>query len=167
VKLDNNFAVNLNQTKKVGNVHSSGLLESANLENTYFSEKSRVYLEEAVPRVKASLSHSISWKNASFYLRNTYFGKVTGADVLDANGDGIIAFDEHQKIADKVITDVSVAYQFTKNVGLTLGVNNVFDIYPTKNLPASTNNDQFIYSRSTSQFGQNGRYVFTRLNFTF
>lgn len=167
VKLDNNFAVNLNQTKKVGNVHSSGLLESANLENTYFSEKSRVYLEEAVPRVKASLSHSISWKNTSFYLRNTYFGKVTGADVLDANGDGIIAFDEHQKIADKVITDVSVAYQFTKNVGLTLGVNNVFDIYPTKNLPASTNNDQFIYSRSTSQFGQNGRYVFTRLNFTF
>ncbi|WP_345990449.1 TonB-dependent receptor [Chryseobacterium sp. Chry.R1] len=167
VKLDNSFAVNLNQTKKVGDVHSSGLLESANLENTYFSEKSRVYLEEAVPRVKASLSHSISWKNASFYLRNTYFGKVTGADVLDANGDGVIAFDEHQKIADKVITDLSVAYQFTKNVGLTLGVNNVFDIYPSKNLPVSTNNDQFIYSRSTSQFGQNGRYVFTRLNFTF
>lgn len=167
VKLDNNFGVNLNQTKKVGNVHSSGLLESANLENTYFSEKSRVYLEEAVPRVKASLAHSVSWRNASFYLRNTYFGKVTGADVLDANGDGIIAFDEHQKIADKVITDVSVAYQFTKNVGLTLGVNNIFDIYPTKNLPASTNNDQFIYSRSTSQFGQNGRYVFTRLNFNF
>ncbi|ASK32826.1 TonB-dependent receptor [Chryseobacterium sp. T16E-39] len=167
VKLDNSFAVNLNQTKKVGNVHSSGLLESANLENTYFSEKSRIYLEEAVPRVKATLSHSVSWRNASFYLRNTYFGKVTGADVLDANGDGIIAFDEHQKIADKVITDVSVAYQFTKNVGLTLGVNNIFDIYPTKNLPASTNNDQFIYSRSTSQFGQNGRYVFTRLNFNF
>ncbi|MBK1895216.1 TonB-dependent receptor plug domain-containing protein [Chryseobacterium paridis] len=167
IKLDNSFAINLNQTKKVGNVHSSGLLESANLENTYFSEKSRVYLEEAVPRVKATLSHSISWKNASFYLRNTYFGKVTGADVLDANGDGIIEFNEHQKIADKVITDVSVAYQFTKNVGLTLGVNNIFDIYPTKNLPASSNNDQFIYSRSTSQFGQNGRYVFTRLNFNF
>ncbi|HAT92789.1 MAG TPA: TonB-dependent receptor, partial [Sphingobacterium sp.] len=122
---------------------------------------------EAVPRVKASLSNTLSWKNASFYLRNTYFGKVTGADVLDANGDGITEFNEHQKIADKVITDISLAYQFTKNIGLTLGVNNVFDIYPTKNLPASTNNDQFIYSRSTSQFGQNGRYVFSRLNFNF
>jgi iron complex outermembrane receptor protein len=166
-KLDNNFAVNLNETRKVGNIHSSGLLQSPNLEKIYFSEKSRVYLEEAVPRVKASLSHTLSWKSASFYLRNTYFGKVTGADIIDANGDGIIGFNEHQQISDKIITDVSFAYQFTKNVGLTVGVNNLFDIYPTKNLTASTNNDQFIYSRSTSQFGQNGRYVFSRLNFNF
>ncbi|MDN3694596.1 TonB-dependent receptor [Chryseobacterium tructae] len=167
VKLDNSFAINLNQTRQVGEIHSAGLLKSPNLEKVYFSEKSRVYLEEAVPRVKASLSHTLTWKGATFYLRNTYFGKVTGADVLDANGDGIIGFDEHQTIGDKIITDISAAYQFTKNVGLTLGVNNLFDIYPTKNLPASSNNDQFIYSRSTSQFGQNGRYVFTRLNFNF
>ncbi|WP_370901185.1 TonB-dependent receptor plug domain-containing protein [Chryseobacterium gossypii] len=167
LKLDNNFAINLNQTKRVGNIHASGLLESANLENTYFSEKSRVYLEEAVPRVKASLSHNLTWEKASFYLRNTYFGKVTGADIIDVNGDGVVAPDEHQQITDKIITDVSLAYQFTRNVGLTLGVNNLFDIYPTKNLTASTNNDQFIYSRSTSQFGQNGRFIFTRLNFNF
>lgn len=167
LKLDNSFAVNLSRTKQVGDIHSSGLLQSPKLEKVYFSEKSRVYLEEAVPRVKASLSHTLSWKNASFYLRNTYFGKVTGADIIDANGDGIIDFNEHQQIGDKIITDLSLAYQFTKNIGLTLGVNNLFDIYPTKNLPASTNNDQFIYSRSTSQFGQNGRYVFTRLNFNF
>jgi iron complex outermembrane receptor protein len=166
-KLDNNFAINLNKTKQVGDIHSAGLLQSPQLEKIYFSEKSRVYLEEAVPRVKASLSHTLSWKGASFYLRNTYFGKVTGADIIDVNGDGIIDFNEHQQIGDKIITDVSAAYQFTKNVGLTLGVNNLFDIYPTKNLPASTNNDQFIYSRSTSQFGQNGRYVFARLNFNF
>lgn len=166
-KLDNNFAINLNKTKQVGDIHSAGLLQSPQLEKVYFSEKSRVYLEEAVPRVKASLSHTLSWKNASLYLRNTYFGKVTGADIIDVNGDGIIDFNEHQQIGDKIITDLSAAYQFTKNVGLTLGVNNLFDIYPTKNLTVSTNNDQFIYSRSTSQFGQNGRYVFARLNFNF
>ncbi|SMO88108.1 iron complex outermembrane recepter protein [Chryseobacterium rhizoplanae] len=167
IKLDNNFAINLNKTKQVGDIHSAGLLQSPQLEKVYFSEKSRVYLEEAVPRVKASLSHTLSWKDATFYLRNTYFGKVTGADIIDVNGDGIIDFNEHQQIGDKIITDISAAYQFTKNVGLTLGVNNLFDIYPTKNLTASTNNDQFIYSRSTSQFGQNGRYVFARLNFNF
>lgn len=167
IKLDNNFAINLNKTKQVGDIHSAGLLQSPQLEKVYFSEKSRIYLEEAVPRVKASLSHTLSWKDATFYLRNTYFGKVTGADVIDVNGDGIIDFNEHQQIGDKIITDISAAYQFTKNVGLTLGVNNLFDIYPTKNLVASTNNDQFIYSRSTSQFGQNGRYVFARLNFNF
>lgn len=166
-KLDNSLAANFSQTRKVGDIHSSGLLQSPNLEKIYFSEKSRVYLEEAVPRVKASISNTLSWKNASLYLRNTYFGKVTGADLIDANGDGITGFNEHQQIGDKIITDLSLAYQFTKNVGLTVGVNNLFDIYPDKNLPASTNNDQFVYSRSTSQFGQNGRYVFSRLNFNF
>ena len=166
-RLDNNFALNLNETKKVGNIHSSGSLQAANLENVYFSEASRIYLEEAVPKVKASLSHNLGWKNATFYIRNTYFGKVTSPDIIDANGDGVVSLNEHQSITDKIITDVSVAYQFTKNIGLTLGVNNLLDIYPTKNLPASSNNDQFVYSRSTSQFGLNGRYVFSRLNFNF
>lgn len=166
-KLENSFAANISETRKVGDTHSSGLLQSPNLEKIYFLEKSRVYLEEAVPRVKASLSHTLSWKNATVYLRNTYFGKVTGADVIDANGDGITGFNEHQQIGEKIITDLSLGYQFTKNVGLTVGVNNLFDIYPDKNLLASTNNDQFVYSRSTSQFGQNGRYVFSRLNFNF
>lgn len=167
LKLDNNFAINLNRTKKVGDIHSSGALQSAGLDNIYFSEASRIYLEEAVPRVKASLSNQLTWGDAIFYLRNTYFGKVTSPDIIDANGDGTISPNEHQEITDKIITDVSVAYQFTKNIGLTAGVNNLFDIYPTRNLPASSNNDQFVYSRSTSQFGQNGRFVFTRLNFNF
>ena len=167
VKLDNSFGINLNQTRKVGNIHSSGLLQSADLESVYFSEAARIYLEEAVPKVKASLSHQLTWDKATFYLRNTYFGKVTGADRVDIDGDGVAGPREHQTINDKVVTDLSLAYQFTNNVGLTLGVNNLFDLYPTKNVKASTNNDQFIYSRSTSQFGQNGRYVFARLNLNF
>lgn len=167
VKLDNNFAINLNKTKRVGGIHSSGKLQSENLETTYFSESSRIYLEEALPRVKATLSHTVSWKDIAFYLRNTYYGKVTSPDNIDVNGDGITDLREHQNIADKVITDVSAEYKFNKNVGLTLGVNNLFDLYPTKNLKASTNNDQFVYSRSTSQFGLNGRYVFARINFKF
>ncbi|WP_434980786.1 TonB-dependent receptor plug domain-containing protein [Daejeonia sp. YH14] len=166
-RLENNFAFNINKTKKVGNIHSSGLLQSENLVSTYFSESARIYLEEALPHTKATLSHTLTWKDLSFYLRNTYYGKVTSPDNIDVNGDGVASPGEHQKIGSKIITDLSLAYQFTKAVGLTLGVNNLFDLYPTKNLTASTNNDQFIYSRSTAQFGQNGRYVFARLNFGF
>lgn len=166
-KLDNSLALNLSQTRRVGAVHTSGVLQAENLTNTYFSEPSRIYLEEATPRVKASLSNTLNWNKATFYLRNTYFGKVTAADVVDANFDGTMGAREHQQISDRVITDLSLGYQFSKSVGFTAGVNNLFDLYPTKNIPASSNNDQFVYSRSTSQFGQNGRYVFGRLNFSF
>ncbi|MBC7555852.1 MAG: hypothetical protein H7195_02705 [Chryseobacterium sp.] len=96
---------------------------------------------------------------------------------------------------------------------LTVGSNNLFDIYPDQNLktqvvfrpdsngkysytntagtkvflpgPGGTiatipgdyksgasivdlsNNNQFQYSRNTSQFGQNGRYLFLRVNYSF
>ena len=166
-KFTNDFAINLNETKKVGDIHASDLLKSAGLENTYFGERSRVYLENSVPKVKASLSNNLKWNDFNFYLRNTYYGKVYGADIVDANFDGIILPNEHQLISDKIITDLSIGYDINKNFNLTIGANNLFDIYPTKNLTASTNNDQFIYSRSTSQFGQNGRYVFSKLTVSF
>ncbi|HFK5566164.1 TPA: TonB-dependent receptor plug domain-containing protein [Elizabethkingia anophelis] len=158
--LKNDFAINLNKTKRVGNIHSSDLLRDAGLEGTYFSENSRIYLEEAVPRVKASLAHTLQFGKLDVYVRNTYYGKVTGADV-------IVQPNTHQIMSDRVITDLSVAYGFSKNISLTLGANNVFDVYPSRNLPVSSNNDQFVYTRSTSQFGMNGRYLFTRLNFNF
>lgn len=166
-KFTNDFAINLNETKKVGDIHASDLLKSAGLENTYFGERSRVYLENSVPKVKASLSNNLKWNDFNFYLRNTYYGKVYGADIVDANFDGVILPNEHQLISDKIITDLSIGYDINKNFNLTIGANNLFDIYPTKNLTASTNNDQFIYSRSTSQFGQNGRYVFSKLTVSF
>ena len=137
------------------------------LENTYFGERSRVYLEDSVPKIKASLSNNFKWNDFNFYLRNTYYGKVYGADNVDANLDGILLPNEHQLISDKIITDLSIGYDINKNFNLTIGANNLFDIYPTKNLAVSSNNDQFVYSRSTSQFGQNGRYVFSKLTVSF
>ncbi|MCD9854645.1 TonB-dependent receptor [Epilithonimonas sp. JDS] len=166
-RFNNDFAINFNKTQKVGDIHASDLLKNAGLENTYFSEKSRIYLEDSVPKVKASLSHSLTWNDFVFYLRNTYYGRVHGADSVDLNGDGVALLNEHQLISDKIVTDLSVGYNISKNFNLTVGTNNLFDIYPTKNVTASTNNDQFIYSRSTSQFGQNGRYVFSRLTVSF
>ncbi|MFC4162978.1 TonB-dependent receptor plug domain-containing protein [Epilithonimonas zeae] len=166
-KFTNDFAINFNRTIKVGDIHASDLLKNAGLENTYFGEKSRIYLEDSVPKVKASLSNNFKWNDFNFYLRNTYYGKVYGADSVDLNGDGVALLNEHQLISDKIITDLSIGYDINKNFNLTIGTNNLFDIYPTKNVTASTNNDQFIYSRSTSQFGQNGRYVFSKLTVSF
>lgn len=160
-RFTNDFAINFNKTQKVGDIHASDLLKSAKLENTYFGERSRVYLEDSVPKVKASLSHNLTWNDFTFYLRNTYYGKVYGADGLNGN------IYDHQLISDKIVTDLSIGYNISKNFNLTVGTNNLFDIYPTKNVTASTNNDQFIYSRSTSQFGQNGRYVFSKLTVSF
>ena len=166
--LNNDFAFNLTQTRKVGEIHTPRAIKAAGLEDKFFSERSRVLLEEVIPRFKATLSHNLTIGKWNAYLRNTYYGKATSPDIIAADKRiGDFEFDErgHQVIRGKVITDLSVAYNFTPKTSLTLGVNNLLDLYPDKNVKANSNNDQFVYSRATSQFGLNGRYVFLRATF--
>ncbi len=166
--LNNDFAFNLTQTRKVGEIHTPRAIKAAGLEEKFFSERSRVLLEEVIPRFKATLSHNLTIGKWNAYLRNTYYGKATSPDIIAADKRiGDFEFDErgHQVIRGKVITDLSVAYNFTPKTSLTLGVNNLLDLYPEKNVKANSNNDQFVYSRATSQFGLNGRYVFLRATF--
>lgn len=166
--LNNDFAFNLTQTRKVGEIHTPRAIKAAGLEEKFFSERSRVLLEEVIPRFKATLSHNLTIGKWNAYLRNTYYGKATSPDIITADKRiGDFEFDErgHQVIRGKVITDLSVAYNFTPKTSLTLGVNNLLDLYPEKNVKANSNNDQFVYSRATSQFGLNGRYVFLRATF--
>ncbi|MDO5607767.1 MAG: TonB-dependent receptor [Capnocytophaga sp.] len=166
--LVNDFGINLTQTRKVGDVHVPPIVAANGLEERFFSERIRVYLEEAVPRTKASLSHNLTVGKWNAYLRNTFYGKTTGPDIVSAaNQLAGYDFDDrgHQIIKANVITDLSGSYNFNKHLTLTLGVNNLFDVYPSRNVPASSNNDQFVYSRATSQFGLNGRFLFARLNY--
>ena len=166
--INNDFGLNLTKTRKVGTIHTPEAIKNAGLETKFFSERARIYLEEAVPRFKATLSHNLSIGKWNAYLRNTYYGKTTGPDIIrTADQIGDFEFDSygHQVIRGKLITDLSIAYNFSEKATLTLGVNNLFDLYPEKNVKVNNNNDQFVYSRATSQFGLNGRYVFARASF--
>ena len=205
VSLKTDLSGTISNTQKVGDIHASPILEAAGQVNRYYSESSRIYLQEAVPRVKANLTNSLSYKKFDFFLRNVYFGKVTDPNIADANNDGTInaivvnnqaVENEHPVWAAKIITDLSVGFKITNATKIVVGANNIFDIYPTFNLGPQTiakrasgvdangaviystttssnnsidlsNANQFVYSRNTSQFGQNGRFVFARLSFSF
>lgn len=213
-KLSNDLAITVSNTERVGDIHSSQTLKNSGQESRYFSEGSRIYLQEAVPRFKASLMNTLEFNKLSFLLKNVYFGKVTDPNTVDVNGNGQIdaiiengqAIEtEHPIWAGKLITDLSVAYKFTKQLSITVGANNLLDIYPDENygpvsakrptnlLPTGnaeynptgvnssgnvqyststpsvdlSNANQFVYSRNTSQFGMNGRFLFVRANLSF
>ncbi|WP_276504515.1 TonB-dependent receptor [Terrimonas pollutisoli] len=143
----------LSKTQQVGAIKASPKL--AGKENIYFSESNRIFLEESVPRQKAGLTLTYAISKFNFFLRNVYFGEVTEATNIAAT----------QQVYDsKVITDLSVGYKFTKNLRLTIGANNLLDIYPEKTTDVpTTGGNQFIYSRRVTQIGFNGRYLFGRI----
>ncbi|MCX6319266.1 MAG: TonB-dependent receptor [Bacteroidetes bacterium] len=194
VRLKTDLAGTVSFTQRIGDIKASDILKNTGNLNNYFNEASRIYLESAVPRSKLSLMNTLTIRKLDFFIRQTYFGKVTDPNTTDINGDGIeegafingqfIAV-EHPVWGARTITDFSVGYELCKNWRVTLGANNIFDIYPDRNFKTQTaarpllaggysapatidlsNNNQFEYSRNVSQFGFNGRFLFLRLNVT-
>ena len=126
--------------------------------DTYFPEDSRVYLEEAVPRTKINLSNSLSAGKLNVFLRNVWFGEVTEATTTVAN---------QQVFGSKIVTDLSFGYKVSESTTVTVGANNLFDIYPDRADAAYGNRSdgRFDWSRRAQQFGIGGRFLFARLNF--
>lgn len=157
--LKSDLSGTFSKTKKVGGIKASKVLEDAGLVGTYFPEDSRVYLEEAVPRTKVNLSNTLSTDKFNIFLRNVYFGEVTEATTTVAN---------QQVFGTKLVTDLSFGYNMSESLTVTIGANNLFDIYPDRADPVYNNRSdgRFDWSRRSQQFGIGGRFLFARLSFT-
>lgn len=129
----------------------------------FFNREEKNRFEDALPQSKINLTFLYRIGNFNFNLTNVRFGEVWArTDSKDANNNYI-----DQKFSAKIITDVSLGYDFTDHINLTVGANNVLDVYPDENREEFRSGEQFIYSRRVSQFGFNGGFYFARLNFTF
>ncbi len=164
-KLKSDLSGTFSKTVKVGGIKASQVLEDAGLVSTYFPEDSRVYLEESVPRTKINLSNSLTTDKFNVFLRNVWFGEVTEATNTIAN---------QQVFGSKLVTDLSFGYKVSGSTTVTVGANNLFDIYPDRaaqDLQPDVDGDQnnrsggkFDWSRRAQQFGIGGRFLFARLN---
>jgi len=190
--LRTDLAGTVSKTYKTGDVKASPILASTGNLNNYFNEASRIFLESAVPITKLSFMNTLNAGKFDIFLRQTFFGAVNDPNTADVNGDGIeqgafinnqfIAV-EHPRFDARTITDFTIGYTINKNLLITVGANNIFDLYPDKNPKTQTaarpllaggygnpatidlsNNNQFEFSRNVSQFGLNGRFIFARLN---
>ncbi|SFD64206.1 iron complex outermembrane recepter protein [Chitinophaga sp. CF118] len=140
-------------TQQVGAINSSDKLKGK--ENIYFSRASRIYLERTVPREKVNLTLTYNINRFNVFLRGVHFGSVEEA-TIDPKF--------YQTYSAKVVTDAAIGYKLTKEFKISVGANNVFDVYPDLvSNPANTTNNQFRYSRRATQFGYNGRFLFARL----
>lgn len=195
----------LSQVELVGEPKTSDILKP--LTHVYLSPINKNLLLEAFPRQKANLIVNYSHKNLSVFLRESFFGQTTHLEGTYTVGTGnpSRATDSYffeQTISPLFLTDLSVSYNVSKQIKVTLGANNVFDIYPDivsaskgkffkletdaskttyntiidtksakelgiKNDDDLTTNNQFVYSRRTSNIGLNGRFLFARLEFNF
>ncbi|MDD7887932.1 TonB-dependent receptor [Flavivirga sp. 57AJ16] len=156
MRLKSDLSGTLSKTKKVGAIKASQVLEDAGLVDTYFPEDSRIYLEEAVPRTKINLTNNLTFNKFNIFLRNVWFGEVSEATTTVAN---------QQVYGSKLVTDLSFGYKASESLTLTVGANNLLDVYPDRAIEANRSSGRFDWSRRSQQFGIAGRFLFARLSF--
>ena len=120
-----------------------------------------MYLEEAVPRTKFNLTNNLSTNKFNIFLRNVWFGEVTQATSNK---------DRQQVFGSKIVTDLSFGYKASESLTLTVGANNLLDIYPDRHVDSfedggnNRSGGRFDWSRRSQQFGVGGRFLFARLS---
>ena len=122
-----------------------------------YSRIERGRVERGQPRNNFVLSGTHEVSKFTFTARTQRFGEVTGFGTTPAND---------QTFGAKWITDASVGLAVRENVKFSFGADNLFDVYPDRNIAVNNNNGVFQYS-GISPFGFNGRFAYARMNFRF
>lgn len=135
-------------------------------ERIFFDRLQRTRYEQGTPQNKQILLVGYSWGRFSPNVVVTRFGPYTYATTQSQIDAATGARD--QTFSPKIITDLTLNYQLTKAAVLTVGANNIGDVYPdeqrvennqTGTVPWGTNAGQ--------QFGFNGAFYYGRLTFSF
>jgi iron complex outermembrane recepter protein len=116
-------------------------------------------IESSQPRNKVLASIGGQFGKFSLSLKATYFGSVKAWE----KPRGLPH--RSQTFSGKAITDATLVYSLFEKFSITLGANNLFDVFPDKVFSnyGSYFNGQVPYTRNAGQFGFNGAYYYTTL----
>jgi iron complex outermembrane receptor protein len=126
----------------------------AALGSALFDRVQRNLIQRGQPRdnISLTLNHQVS--NFTTNIHASRFGEVTIFQPA-TNGSG------DQTFSKKWVTDLSVGYRFFDQLEVTVGGNNIFDVYPDTVLTANQTRGIYLYA-GASPFGFNGRYYYVR-----
>jgi len=139
------------------------------LQGSLFDRVEQARIEVGNPLDNLILSGNYSLGKLGFTARTQRYGQVTQFSSSPTNAYGPL----DQTFAPKWITDLSASYAF-RQLQLSVGADNVFDVYPDRNNNngniatvatengGTSNYGIFPYS-GLSPFGFNGRFIYTKL----
>ena len=150
-KLSIYLALNVGKTEVTGIKVPPALV---GFEDVVLSERERLFIEQGGPRTKATLGFDVVTGPVETDLKIIHFGKQT-LGTFSGTANGV----PNAKYAPKTSADLSLTYSFDKNMKITLGGNNIFNVKPSKQDPNETDNG---FNYDSVQFGLNAASYFVR-----
>jgi iron complex outermembrane recepter protein len=124
-------------------------------EATFFGKREKAFLLASAPKNKFSLNLNYERKWFDAGAAFTRFSKVVLVDYAD----------EEDVYGAKIVTDVTLGFKLMKQLKLSVGSNNLLNVYPDKQ-DEQGNTEAGGYWDSV-QMGFSGAYYYARLGFTF
>jgi iron complex outermembrane receptor protein len=161
-RVDLSAAYSNNRTKVVGTVATPTQL--AGLGEVLFDRIERRRVECGQPHDNIRLMQSFNHSGLTVTSRESRYGEYCSFTILPA---------DDQVYSKEWLADLEVAYRWNRYT-FAMGAENVFDNFPDRNLvrntngafTAQSNNGIFTYPIN-SPFGMNGRFVYTRVGYSF
>jgi iron complex outermembrane recepter protein len=147
------FGANL--VGNINNMKITKVLNGSLDQETFFGAREKAFLQASAPDSKFSLNLNYAIKKFDAGMTFTYFSEVV---LVDYNNEDDVY---HQR----TVTDLTVGYQLSKQLRLSVGSNNLFNIYPSKQ-DEQGNTEAGGYWDAV-QMGFSGAFYYARLGFTF
>jgi iron complex outermembrane receptor protein len=173
-RVDLSAAYSWNETKIVGEVRTPPQLEG--LGEVLFDRIERRRVECGQPKDNVRLMQSFHHGSWNLTARESRYGEYCSFTALVPNpvpGQPPLPLDD-QTFSPEWLADLEVGYRW-RQYTLAVGAENLFDNFPdrtrvfregTTTYTAPSNFGMFVYP-SHSPFGMNGRFVYTRVTYTF
>ncbi len=158
-----------------------------------------IRLEKGQPRDNINLSAGWEYGKFSFLARQVRYGEVSAVTFTSATQANIDVLTPGYNVefaaavpgsvggtttnkqviqtwGAKWLTDLDVTYHYTKNIMISVGANNLLDVYPDENIRSKvfngaayggTDNAGIFPYNSISPFGFNGVFYYTKLSLKF
>ena len=155
-RFDFTLAGNFNRTE-VTKVPTTAQLAALNPAPVLFDRVNVLTLEKGQPKNKITASATWKLNQWGMTARATRYGEVLSPGTTEA-------FDFTLKA--KTIVDLEARYAFSRQMSLAIGADNLFDQY-SETLPPALNTTSNTPFSNYTPFGNNGRYVYARANYSF
>ncbi|MBB3825617.1 iron complex outermembrane receptor protein [Xanthomonas arboricola] len=191
--LTGTFAGNYNKTEFDQIAGTPAPIAALGITTPLFDLTQQLRYSDSLPRDKLMFNLNYTHGRFAASMTNTRYGKVSTVAMTARNAAQVAAltpgydtrlvaasastYDVIQTFSPKIITDLELSAQVTPALRVSLGAQNLFDIYPDENIAStvasvaagsngSDNAGMHPYN-ATSPFGFSGRTVFMRAALTF
>ena len=157
-----NAGINFNDNEVTDVLAAPQVLQNAGFDQgNLFDDVELRRFETSSPDSKINLGVTWTYDRYAATLRTTRYGEVEDPSSIEAR---------NEIIPSEWITDLDVRVAITDDLSVSVGANNLFDVYPeaSRNLvdEVTTFTNIFPYS-GFSPYGFTGRYVYGKIAYTF